>query len=620
MNEETVPQRQNSNRRINLPSRTLIKFYPHKLKTFEQYFRGNEPPKDIEQEKEKLFVIANLFYQYEHYSEDRKKWKVYEHVANRKEKESEKQTEKEINDVIMIDCEEIPVARPYTERHGTILNGTISDNDTNISSSSSDNPNRGHRLRELTSDTDDDDEKRKRKLRDTSLSPTNRDQTTATTTIRKKKEKNKKKKKATIENDPRAPDGSPTLTLNRNRVQSGQTETRRPDTPSSPTSKRPRLFAHTFKPPRNPPPSATTPPPPPTLPIPSSPPTLPRTPPGLSLPPVVSPRQSTPRTPITTPQPLSDMDEHQQQQQQHQQEEHQQEEQTIIAIIRETTVTNRTEEEERAVPMEQDSIQLHSPSAIPKDDNTSRFNLFNFPIIPIECKYHFRAFRVDATYEAISAHCEFLEQKAKRIEEELEQLLAQFSKDKHRTVIEYTKKSIDPIIETVKRSNQQRLDNLLLDQMNEQARRVIKEKATRENIEQINLAQQRFERTQHLKFQLDKLDRRLNENMPPPALNILDKLQFRSRELTDATKEQYSEQWNSIIRKTKLEITSIMRAAKTAEIEKSEKEHQALVEKIPNDLRKAYRDVIHTVEIRHNQKNEKKLSFLVRKAQRIVEK
>ena len=75
MNEETVSRRQNSNRQINLPSRTLIKFYPHKLKTFEQYFRVNEPPKEIEQEKEKLFVIANLFYQYEHYSEDRKKKK-----------------------------------------------------------------------------------------------------------------------------------------------------------------------------------------------------------------------------------------------------------------------------------------------------------------------------------------------------------------------------------------------------------------------------------------------------------------------------------------------------------------------------------------------------------------
>jgi hypothetical protein len=67
-------------------------------------------------------------------------------------------------------------------------------------------------------------------------------------------------------------------------------------------------------------------------------------------------------------------------------------------------------------------------------------------------------------------------------------------------------------------------------------------------------------------------------------------------------------------------MTAIMRTSKTAEIAKSEKEHQALVEKIPSDLKKAYRDLIHTTEIRHNQKSEKKLNFLVRKAQRTVEK
>ncbi|CAF5132082.1 unnamed protein product, partial [Rotaria socialis] len=61
--------------------------------------------------------------------------------------------------------------------------------------------------------------------------------------------------------------------------------------------------------------------------------------------------------------------------------------------------------------------------------------------------------------------------------------------------------------------------------------------------------------------------------MPPPALNIMDKLQFHSRELSNENKEQYSEQWNSIIRKAKLDLTSIMRIAKVAEIDKSNKEH-----------------------------------------------
>ena len=52
--------------------------------------------------------------------------------------------------------------------------------------------------------------------------------------------------------------------------------------------------------------------------------------------------------------------------------------------------------------------------------------------------------------------------------------------------------------------------------------------------------------------------------LPPPALNIMDKLQFRSKELSSEAREQYSEQWNSIIRKAKLELTSVMRLAKVA--------------------------------------------------------
>ena len=108
--------------------------------------------------------------------------------------------------------------------------------------------------------------------------------------------------------------------------------------------------------------------------------------------------------------------------------------------------------------------------------------------------------------------------------------------------------------------------------------------------------------------------------MPPPALNILDKLQFRSRELSNENKEQYSEQWNSVLRKAKLELTSIMRLAKTKEIEISEKQHTELAEKIPVEIRSAYNELVHTIQIRQDQVGQKKLNFLARNAQIIIEK
>ena len=361
------------------------------------------------------------------------------------------------------------------------------------------------------------------------------------------------------------------------------------------------MFSHTFHPQRIPrattitTDAATSPPP-----QPSETPTLPSTPPGLPPPPVVTPRQSTPRTPITVPQPFHD------------------EEERIIEVA----VINNEEEQqqtERTVPMEQGIIE-HGPSTISKHDDISRLNLFEFPIIPIECKYHFRAFKIEANIDTIRAHREFLELKTKQLEKQTEQLLKEFNDGKRKIVVEYITNSIETLVESVRTANRTRLDNLLLDQMRENAIRTIRDKATKENIERIEQAQERFDRTLQLKFQLDKLDRRFNENMPPPALNIMDKLQFRSKELTNEVRDQYSEQWNSIIRKTKLELTSIMRTAKTAEIAKSEKEHQEIFEKIPVDLKQPYRDLIHTAEIRQNRKSEKKLNFLEKRAQRTVVK
>jgi hypothetical protein len=198
--------------------------------------------------------------------------------------------------------------------------------------------------------------------------------------------------------------------------------------------------------------------------------------------------------------------------------------------------------------------------------------------------------------------------------------MKEFNEESHRIVIQYVKDSIEPIIDSLRKSNQRRLDNLMLDQMNEKALRTIRDKGNKDSLELVDRAKMRFERTLELRFQLDKLDRRLNENMPPPALNIMDKLQFRSRELSNETKEQYNEQWNNIIRKSKLELTTVMRIAKVAEIDKSEKEHLELLEKIPVEIRAAYRELVHTIKIRQDRRVQKKLNFLERKAKGIIEK
>ena len=160
----------------------------------------------------------------------------------------------------------------------------------------------------------------------------------------------------------------------------------------------------------------------------------------------------------------------------------------------------------------------------------------------------------------------------------------------------------------------------MLDQMRDKALRTMRNKCSQIELDQIKTAQNKFERSLQLKFQLDKLDRRLNENMPPPSLNMLDKLQFRSKDLSDENKAQFSEQWNTVLRKAKLDITSIMRLAKTKEIEISEKEHSELVEKIPVEIKKTYRELVHTIKIRQDKLVEKKLHFLDKKAARTIEK
>ncbi|CAF4226680.1 unnamed protein product, partial [Rotaria sordida] len=254
------------------------------------------------------------------------------------------------------------------------------------------------------SDTEEEENK-KRKLQDTSLSPTSKEKTSEKGNIlRKKKTKSKKKKKISIENDPRAPEGSPILLVseNSNKEHTNQVPKKtRADTPIDPQEKRrpwnANVHVHVRKPPRNmvqkqqeiidePNPNLSN--------------ELPKTPPGLNDPPIVSPRQSTPRTPIAHPQPL------------------------IYEI-------------------EQDRV-MHSPSVISKDSEINRINLFDFP----------------ASVENIKLHREFLEIKSKQQEKELEELMKQFEGDTHRKIVQFVKNSIDPLIDSLKISNQKRLDNL----------------------------------------------------------------------------------------------------------------------------------------------------------------
>ncbi|CAF4153277.1 unnamed protein product, partial [Rotaria magnacalcarata] len=221
------------------PSRALINFYPHKLRTKEQYFRDNEPPKEIEKEKYKLFLAVNLYYQHRHYEEESKKWRIYEQVASRKEQDSDKDGD----DIIMLDIEEeIPQARPFKERFSAILNMTVSDTDSQ-SNENSNIENRGEASNENSSSSSnsseiDEEDRKKRKLQDTSLSPTSKDkEKKKNITLRKKTSKSKKKKKMTIENDPRAPEGSPILLVSENsREQSTAAVSKktRPDTPLKP--------------------------------------------------------------------------------------------------------------------------------------------------------------------------------------------------------------------------------------------------------------------------------------------------------------------------------------------------------------------------------------------------
>ena len=154
-----------------LPSQRLIKFYPHKLRHLNQLFRENKPPEHID--KSRLFLIANLCYQYKHFAEI-EKWQEYEITAC-------KETEQE------------ETVHVYNDERDKSLTTTITTTNNNNNNNSKDSNNIDREIRQARIGTDSstgfrnetfDSEtrnesregrereiKKKRKLGDTSFSP-----------------------------------------------------------------------------------------------------------------------------------------------------------------------------------------------------------------------------------------------------------------------------------------------------------------------------------------------------------------------------------------------------------------------------------------------------------------
>ncbi|CAF1058687.1 unnamed protein product [Adineta steineri] len=141
-----------------------------------------------------------------------------------------------------------------------------------------------------------------------------------------------------------------------------------------------------------------------------------------------------------------------------------------INIIPQATIVAN----ERIVPMEQEEMR-HSPSVISKD---TEIILFDFPVIPIECKFYLKQFHLVANSDNIMRHKEFLNKKALQAEKELDEIMTQINREQHHIVIKYVKNSIEPLIDILKNSNRKRLDNLILDQIKERALRTIRNKCS----------------------------------------------------------------------------------------------------------------------------------------------
>ncbi|CAF3779235.1 unnamed protein product [Rotaria sp. Silwood1] len=259
---------------------------------------------------------------------------------------------------------------------------------------------------------------------------------------------------------------------------------------------------------------------------------------------------------------------------------------------------------------------IRTPSVIPKNAIIPHSS-FEYAIIPIECRYYFKRMREKCTFEIIKAHQEFLENKYKTLENEREKMLySLFPNQVRAQVVEFIKNITEKSLDRKKKDNQKRLDNLLLDQMREKATFEIKRTATSVEQEYIQNAHEKFTRTLDLKLQLDKLEKRFVENMPPPSLNSFDKLQLHAKGLKsdDIHLSSLREQWKNVLRKTKLDLTALMREAKIRELEEANKEYEQLLKKLPDHFREPYDILCHVSGTRHSQFAKRKLNFLAKRA------
>ncbi|CAF3695900.1 unnamed protein product [Rotaria sp. Silwood1] len=259
---------------------------------------------------------------------------------------------------------------------------------------------------------------------------------------------------------------------------------------------------------------------------------------------------------------------------------------------------------------------IRSPSVIPKNTVTAH-DAFTFAIIPIECKYYFKQMRQKCTFETIKVHQEFLESKYKTLENEREEKLrSSFATQIRKQIIDLVTTIIEKSLESKKNTDRKRLDNLLLDQIREKAALKIKQVGTESEQQYLRNLHEKFMRTLDLKLQLDKLEKRFVENMPPPSLNVFDKLELYAKGLKSDNNHLKSlrEQWKNVLRKAKLDLTILMRQAKVVELEEANKEYEELLKKLSDNLRESYDTLCHVARTRHNQFATKKLNFLAKRA------
>ncbi|CAF3885535.1 unnamed protein product, partial [Rotaria sp. Silwood1] len=485
----------------NLPSKSLIPYYPHFLRHKQEFFRKITIPIELENKKEDIYNLSNIHYQTEYYKFESEKWKVYTIAANKKKQIEPMDTIIEIN-------ESLPVARPSPA-----------------------GLSRPPAALELTEFSEFFDEW--------------------------------------------LPEPTP--------GQKRKLGHRRDDPPTPPSPRQP-------------------------------PPIIPR----KTLPP------RNPNVPLTGgslhASPMSNNNHEQQQQysfnvlfpseKENQREQHTETANLIVAQENEPSmiispILNSTPER-----------IIRTPSVIPKNGSIPHSS-FEYAIIPIECRYYFKRMREKCTFEIIKAHQEFLENKYKTLENEREKMLySLFPNQVRAQVVEFIKNITEKSLDRKKKDNQKRLDNLLLDQMREKATFEIKRTATSVEQEYIQNAHEKFTRTLDLKLQLDKLEKRFVENMPPPSLNSFDKLQLHAKGLKsdDIHLSSLREQWKNVLRKTKLDLTALMREAKIRELEEANKEYEQLLKKLPDHFREPYDILCHVSGTRHSQFAKRKLNFLAKRA------